>query len=42
MKKILIIMTSLVLLLASCNRDDSHIIMPRLPTCPEKHKAGLC
>lgn len=40
MKKILIIMTSLVLLLASCNRDDSHIIMPPTPDLPGETQGG--
>ncbi len=40
MKKILIIMTSLVLLLAACNRDDSHITLPPTPSLPGENHGG--
>ncbi|WP_418698098.1 DUF6562 domain-containing protein [Bacteroides sp.] len=40
MEKIFIIMTSLALLLASCNRDDSHITMPPTPDLPGENHGG--
>lgn len=40
MKKIFIIMTSLALLLASCNREDSHITMPPTPDLPGETQGG--